>query len=351
MDSSQQINEALNQKDYKQALLIALSNSLKITLKTSLKTKDNTYAIAKEIDLVKGSATNIDSELLDYSHENIVNFHQQKTAEIYQTWEQNRETLLKAFDIMAGGNLNLEPLQFSTNSSLEEEDLSQEYISDIPENFEDFTTSNEEDSSIISEAEFENFTTDNEQDNQSISEAKFDDFAADNQSISEKEFDAFDAPDDIEEDEFTQIISPDEVAESSYDDFDGSFGEDTSEESWVDDVVIQDYEETETVGDEVLNHHYVTTEEDESEALFDGTDFDALGETDSAEGGDEEEADWGDLLEDSQTNASAEEATPAPEEDDIDDWNEWIESQDGGEISCNPQEIDWSEDDWSDTPA
>jgi len=60
MDSSQQISEALNQKDYKQALLIALSNSLKITLKTSLKTKNNTYAIAKEIDLVKGSATNID---------------------------------------------------------------------------------------------------------------------------------------------------------------------------------------------------------------------------------------------------------------------------------------------------
>ncbi|AUC62242.1 Topoisomerase IV subunit A [Cyanobacterium sp. HL-69] len=332
MDSSQQISEALNQKDYKQALLIALSNSLKITLKTSLKTKNNTYAIAKEIDLVKGSATNIDSELLDYSHENIVNFHQQKTAEIYQTWEQNRETLLKAFDIMAGGNLNLEPLQFSTNSSLEEEDLSQEYISDIPENFEDFST-------------------DNEKDNQFISEAEFEDFAADNQSISEEEFDGFDAPDDIEEDEFTQIISPDEVAESSYDDFDGSFGADTSEESWVDDVVIQDYEENETVGEEVLNHNYVTTDDEESEALFEQTDFDVLGETDSAEGGDEEEADWGDLLEDSQTNSSAEEATRAPDEDSVDDWNEWIESQDDGEISCNPQEIDWSEDDWSDTPV
>jgi len=250
---------------------------------------------------------------LDYSHENIVNFHQQKTAEIYQTWEQNRETLLKAFDIMAGGNLNLEPLQFSTNSSLEEEDLSQEYISDIPENFEDFFT-------------------DNEKDNQFISEAEFEDFAADNQSISEEEFDGFDAPDDIEEDEFTQIISPDEVAESSYDDFDGSFGADTSEESWVDDVVIQDYEENKTVGEEVLNHNYVTTDDEESEALFEQTDFDVLGETDSAEGGDEEEADWGDLLEDSQTNSSAEEATRAPDEDSVDDWNEWIESQDDGEI-------------------
>ncbi|MGY6530380.1 MAG: hypothetical protein ACXITR_10675 [Cyanobacterium sp.] len=339
MDSSQQINEALNQKNYKQALLIALSNSLKIKLTTSLKTKNQTCSITKEIDLVQGSKTHIDSELLTPNHQTIVDFHQQKTSEIYQTWEQNRETLLKAFDLMAGGNLNLEPLQGSNISSFEKQELTQEYISNIPEDFDEFSEENEVDSgdedSFISDAEFDDFDSNEEDNNQYISEAQFDDF---------------DSPeeDDIEEDEFTQIISPDEVAEASYDDFDDSFGEDNSEESWVDDVVIQDSEESENINEEIINHDYVS--EDESEALFEDTDFNGLGEMDSSGGGDDE-ADWGDLLEDNQTHGAAEEVIPTPEEDSVDDWNEWIESQDSGEISCNPEEIDWSEDDWTDTPA
>ncbi|MBE9222434.1 hypothetical protein IQ215_06960 [Cyanobacterium stanieri LEGE 03274] len=349
MDSSQQINEALNQKEYKKALLIALSNSLKITLKTSLKTNENSYSITKSIDLVNGSKTHIDSELLTKNNEYIVNFHQEKSSQIYQTWEKNRETLLKAFEIIAEGNINLEPLLIGQNNSHCKDNSPQQSSTDISDNLDDFSIDDEENNQVISDDEFDDFSTDNENENLSIAESEFDSFINDEEEdkslIMESAFDTSE-DDDIEEDEFTQIISPDDVSEASYDDFDDGFEEDSTEENWIDDVVIQDSENNDIVNGEVIGNDYVSTDEEDSEALFED-----LGEMDSVDDSQGDEADWGDLLEDSQSNSAAEVVTPSPEDDNIDDWNEWIESQDGGEISCNPEEIDWSEDDWKDTPA
>lgn len=305
MDSSQQIHEALNQKDYKKALLVALSNSLEIKLKTSCKTDNQTYSIIKKINLIQGSHDHIDSELLNAEHESVINFHQKQVKEIHQTWEQNRETLLQAFEIMSGGNVNLEPLKIG-HSKPPAEDLKQEYISDIPEDFEDFGV----------------------EENPAVSSIEFDDL------------------EETTEDEFTQIISPDDVEEHSYDDFEDSFEGDTIEENWVDDVVIQDSpsQEDNTSHNDYVND-YVAMDGEEANSLFsdEGDDFATV----ESSGESAEEEDLGDLLNESENNATAEAVSP----DNIDNWNEWIESQDNGEISCNPEEIDWSEDDWSDTPA
>lgn len=302
MDSSQQIHEALNRKDYKKALLVALSNSLEIKLKTSLKTDTQVYSITKKISLIQGSHDHIDSELLDAEYESVINFHQKQIKEIHQTWEDNRETLLQAFEIMSGGNVNLEPLKIGHSNNSPTEDLKQEYISDIPEEFEDFGV----------------------EENPTISSMELDDL------------------EEVTEDEFTQIISPDDVEEHTYDDFEGSFEEDTIEENWVDDVVIQDSSHQES---HISENDYVAMDEEEADSLFSEGDDDFATIDSSSESATEE--DWGDLLNESDNHATAEAVTP----DNIDNWNEWIESQDNGEISCNPEEIDWSEDDWSDTPA
>jgi len=139
MDNSQQITQALIKKDFKQALLIALSNSLKIKTKTVLKKDSKTYQIIKEVDLVNGTKNHLDLELLSSQNSQIIRFHQQQIKELYPLWEKNRETLAKIMQLLAGNAIDFAPTEEKINiDNLEKnEEFTQKYIADIPESFDD----------------------------------------------------------------------------------------------------------------------------------------------------------------------------------------------------------------------
>ena len=106
MNNSEEIKELLVKKDYKSALLVAFSNSLKFTLTSKIDNLEKSTSIATEIDLLKGLTTTAsDANLLDQNHE-LMQFHQQQLQKIPEIWAKNRQVLVKLIEIIAGNQID-----------------------------------------------------------------------------------------------------------------------------------------------------------------------------------------------------------------------------------------------------
>ncbi len=287
MDSSQQISQVLIKKDFKQALLIALSNSLKIKTKTVLKTDNKNYQITKEIDLVNGSKNHLDLELLKSENNQIISFHQQQVKELYPLWEKNRETLVTIMQLLAGNTIDFTPPEetIDVDNSEESQGFTQQYIADIPENFDDLGL---------------------EDDGFSASEDQDFDFQENDGNKEENWVDDVEYSADEEELEFKEevIISHqeedfdgDEVFEDDDEDYQYEIGEKAEEGDW--DELLEDMPE---------NSDGLVVENSDSSAV-------------------------------SSPSAEVEE-----------DWEEWLdEGNNGEEAGHNPVEIEWNQEDWEES--
>ena len=124
MSNYDKIKTLLENKDYKSALLMAFSNSLKFKLTTTIEQDNQTASIETQIDLLKGITTTVsDPELLNQDN-NLDTFHQQQLATVEQTWQQNREMLVAILQVLAGNQIDdLDIPSVTTNINQEQVDV------------------------------------------------------------------------------------------------------------------------------------------------------------------------------------------------------------------------------------
>jgi len=287
MDSSQQITQVLIKKDFKQALLIALSNSLKIKTKTVLKTDNKNYQITKEIDLVNGSKNHLDLELLKSENNQIISFHQQQVKELYPLWEKNRETLVTIMQLLAGNTIDFTPPEetIDVDNSEESQGFTQQYIADIPENFDDLGL----------------------------------------------EDDGFSASEDQ--------------------DFDFQENDGNKEENWVDDVEYSADEEELEFKEEVIISHQEEDFDGDEVFEDDDEDYQyEIGEKAEEGDWDELLEDMPENSDGLVVKNSDSSAVSSPSAEVEEDWEEWLdEGNNGEEAGHNPVEIEWNQEDWEES--
>ncbi|BAQ60232.1 hypothetical protein GM3708_638 [Geminocystis sp. NIES-3708] len=148
MSNHEDVKELLHKKKLKQVLLIALSNSLKLKLTTTSTAKNTTTNIETKINLLKGLTTKISADTLISNNNHGLNFHQKQVENAYETWEKNRETLVKLLQIIAGNNVKI-------TSSIEEK--SEELFPlAAPENYIEDTSFEDDFSNFESDSTLEN---------------------------------------------------------------------------------------------------------------------------------------------------------------------------------------------------
>lgn len=204
MSNYDEIKQTLANQDLKQAILIAFSNSLEIKLKTSLKQDQNqTIDIISQINLIQGLNTKVDQSLLEPQHQYLTEFHQKQLNSVYDTWQKNRETLIKILQILSG---NLTDVQISKNLSYSNN-----------EKFDDF------DLELITEAnKQEQISQDNDQETEEIFEDWIDDIMGEEESeISpDLEFEDFSSPELAEQIGNEEVEIEEESAEEDWNDVD-----------------------------------------------------------------------------------------------------------------------------------
>jgi hypothetical protein len=104
MSVKKQFKDAIKAGNLKEAFLIAFSNNLKFQATTSIICAENNqpYSWRSKISLLEGLETKISPQLLNDKYKNINQFHQRQVNQADETWQKNRETLIKVFQILAG---------------------------------------------------------------------------------------------------------------------------------------------------------------------------------------------------------------------------------------------------------
>lgn len=135
MINNENIKELLEKKKLQQILLIALSNSLKLRLTTTSKSHDQIVNIETKINLLKGLTTKISDKSLLFSDNKVLKFHQKQVENAYETWEKNRETIIKLLQIIAGNSVEITSLIKKSSEQSFPLATEENYIEDT--NFED----------------------------------------------------------------------------------------------------------------------------------------------------------------------------------------------------------------------
>lgn len=323
MNNYEEIKQALAEGNLKQAMLIAFCNNLQLTIKTTVNRLDNQQNhIETNLNLLSGIKTQLELETLQIQDAKYTNFHQQQVKLAYETWQKNRETLIKLFEILAGNSINIElessPI-YPDNSKDFDDNIPLEIEPNIDEEFENF------DLELVTE-EKEQLITNN-----------YDDF-------------------------------PEEEAEYEYEidsQIQSNFDSET-EENWVDEIVdIVDIQAEEEEEEEINNSVFkgeinedlefddfpVDQEselEDQEEIITEEVEIDEV----------EAEENWDDLdweIENNQEEiaenenmevAIQQESSPSLEVDD--DWQEWLNDDDlpSDKDNYDVDKIDWNQEDW-----
>lgn len=301
MSNYDKIKDLIEKKKLSQGLLFALSNSLKIKLVTKTKGKDQFNNIETEIDLVKGLTTEINDKSVLSPNNYTLNFHKKQLENIYDTWDKNRETLVKIFQIINGSSIAQHHSVIELNSLA--------YSSD------DFTESDDS---------FEN------------------------------DFNDFESESSLE----NSLFEEESFAENLLNEEDDKNIHDKTQENWIDDLdnAIEDIEGTE---DSFLPEEENPEEDDSFEMMVEEEDIfipddDAMeNETESVEESMEEDEDWDDFMVEMPEEEAVVSEMIASEEEEIspdvemdDDWEEWLDEDNlpphnNGEYT--PENIDWSE--------
>lgn len=105
MSSYEEFRELLKEGKNREAFLLALSNSLQLTIKTaSSKTQ---LSLETQINLLKGISNIITSPEAVKNPKTpleieVIKFHEAQKKQAYQIWRKNRETLIEIFQIITG---------------------------------------------------------------------------------------------------------------------------------------------------------------------------------------------------------------------------------------------------------
>lgn len=153
MSNHDDIKELLQKKKLKQVLLIALSNSLKLKLTTTSTGKNIITNIETKINLLKGLTTKISADALTSNNNHSLNFHQKQVENAYETWEKNRETLVKLLQIIAGNQVEISSFISGKSEELLPLATQENYIEDT--SFEDDFRNFESDSPLENSLNYE----------------------------------------------------------------------------------------------------------------------------------------------------------------------------------------------------
>lgn len=327
MSNYEEIKQALAEGNFKQAMLIAFSNNLKLKFKTTVKQQDiQPKIIETSFNLIQGVETRIESEILDSNYQHITDFHRQQLHSAYETWEKNRETLIKIFQLLSGN-----PVNFGETENKLEADTEVNFVNEIPlaveqnvnDEFENF------DAELVTKAVREEEIT---HDNDSVEEEEEFEYEITNQQESSAIFEEERGVNWVDE-----INDSEEVTESLVsDEFDVN--------SEFDDLPIG---ETNIEEKEEIIEEEVEIEETQTEENWDDLDWgDEAEETEKTE--ETEETEETQETEEIIEKPINQESSPSLEVDD--DWQEWLDEDDlpTNKEGYDVEKIDWNQEDWQD---
>lgn len=303
MSNYDKIKDLIEKKKLSQGLLFALSNSLKIKLVTKTKGKEQVNNIETDIDLVKGLTTEINDKSFLTKNNYILNFHKKQLENIYDTWDKNRETLVKIFQIINGSSIAQRHSVIELNSSAYSTDDFTESDDSFENDFKDFESESSPENAFFEEENLAENPLDEEEENNNIED-----------ETSENWIDDLD--DDLDND---------------IENIEDSFPQEEDEENSSEDNSFEMMIEEEDI---------LLSQNDESE-------------TESVEESLEEDEDWDDFMVEMPEEEAVVSEVVATEDDEIspdvemdDDWEEWLDEDNlpphnNGEYT--PETIDWSE--------
>lgn len=250
MSNYEKIKNLIEKKKLSQGLLLALSNSLKIKLVTRTKEKEQFNNIETDIDLVKGLITEINDKSCLSANNYILNFHKKQLENIYDTWDKNRETLVKIFQIINGSSIKLNSSLYSADNFIE----SKESDDNFEHEFNDFESESPLENSFFEEENPLNEEEDNHHREEEIPENWIDNLEDESDSDNDIENieNSFPEEEDkensfemmIEEDIFMSNNDEGETESSEEEDWDDFMVEMPEEEAIVSPVIATDDEET-----------------------------------------------------------------------------------------------------------
>jgi hypothetical protein len=293
MSNYDKIKDLIEKKKLSQALLFALSNTLKIKLITKNQKKELANNIETVIDLAKGLTTEINDKNSLTKNSYTLDFHKKQLENIYDTWDKNRETLVKIFQIINGSSIEPHHSTIELHASEYSPDDFTESDDTFENDFNDFESESSLENSLFEEESFsENPLNDNDQN---------------------KEID-------------------NETQENWIDDLNSDLDND------IEDSFPQE-EESEETPSEIDSLEMMMEEED----IFTSDNEAEENDQESPE----EDENWDDfMVEMPEAEAVVSEVIASDNEEMDDDWEEWLDednlpSHTNGEYT--PEAIDWSE--------
>jgi hypothetical protein len=297
MSNYDKIKDLIEKKKLSQGLLLALSNSLKIKLVTKNKAKEQVNSIETDIDLVKGLTTQINDKNSLTNNSYTLNFHKKQLENIYDTWDKNRETLVKIFQIINGSSIEQHHSVSELNTLAYPSDDFMESDDSFENDFNDFESESPLENSLFEEKSLTENPLNEEDD---------------------KEID-------------------DEIQENWIDDLNNDLDDD------IEDSFPQEEEEDEENSSEDDSFDIMMEEEDIFFSDNEATDSD----TESIEESMEKDEDWDDfMVEMPEEEAIVSEVIPSEEEEMEDDWEEWLDEDNlppHTSEEYTPEAIDWNE--------
>lgn len=106
MNSYEEIKQLLEKKEFRSALLVAFSNSLKFKLTSEITNQKEHSSIETEIDLLKGLTTKVNKVDLLNDDNNLRQFHTKQLENIHKIWNQNRQILITIIKILDGNEIS-----------------------------------------------------------------------------------------------------------------------------------------------------------------------------------------------------------------------------------------------------
>ncbi|WP_017296250.1 hypothetical protein [Geminocystis herdmanii] len=258
MSNYDKIKDLIEKKKLSQGLLLALSNSLKIKLVTKTKGKEQVNNIETEIDLVKGLNTEINDKSLLSSNNYTLNFHKKQLENIYDTWDKNRETLVKIFQIINGSSIELHHSVSELNTLAYPSDDFMESDDSFENDFNDFESESALENSLFEEKSLTENPLNEEEDNSNVdnetSENWIDDLNNDLDDDIEDSFpqDEEDEENSSEENSFEMMIEEEDIFLSQNDESEAESVEESIEEDEDWDDFMVEMPEEEAVVSEVI---------------------------------------------------------------------------------------------------
>ena len=137
INNHDEFQQALANKELKQAFLIAVSNSIEFKIKTAITSLDHRPAqIETKINLLGAYETNLDGEILAAQYQQTNWFHQQQVNSAYDIWQKNRETLVKILQILSGNEVDLTDLKVTDNRQSQQD--SPELLAEAESNLDNY---------------------------------------------------------------------------------------------------------------------------------------------------------------------------------------------------------------------